>query len=173
MGNINFKIRLKDFFILDFNYKFDENIFSDLMNDVDVESFSANVKERSKVKIAIHNSYKEMFIIMDTNIQEIIDLKDLSINERFKGKEFILKSLDISVKFNFSLELDNPNISLEGFSEDDEFMNIFQENLKQTALEACRYNIVNIIKQISSIDYNQCINLKFPQINISEIKIKD
>ncbi|WP_242295037.1 MULTISPECIES: hypothetical protein [Bacillus cereus group] len=176
MRNFNFEIQLENYIITDLNYKFDENILPFLANKLSKENKDINefdlvtqVNDQNSIKIAIHKDLKEMFIIMDTRVREIIDLTEYPYQDYFDDEEIILKSVDVSMKFNFTLETEKEFPS--NLSDNERFMNEFQIHLEKVIMEICRYHMINIVRNMTALDYNQPIRLEFPKVKIENIEI--
>lgn len=175
--NLNFKIQLKDYIITDLNYKFDENIFPLLASEfskINKESTEfdllTKVTDQNTMQVAIHTGLKEVVIKIDTRVKEHVDLTELSHHEYFDDKEFILKSLDISMKFNFVLEYENdlpPNLS-----ENEEFINELGVRLENSIIDICRHHMIITIRNLTSLDNNPPFTLEFPEFKLDDIEIR-
>lgn len=168
---ITIKSILENFSIQEFNYKFNDSVISVILNDIEnkhgkeiTESFDikTDIEEKSSIQIGVHNELKKMFVVIDTSVQEIIDGKN--VHEEDSEDRYTLKTLDISVKFNFLLE--SKEESSIGLSDNNHFMEKLQEHIEVRIIEDCRINMVNIIKQLTSIDYQQSIKLNFPENSV-------
>ncbi|CAH1220545.1 hypothetical protein [Paenibacillus sp. JJ-223] len=176
MESIRFKTQLKSYIITDLNYKFDENVLPFLkerLSDLNKEGGTTESLFRSEdhhtMQLAIHKELNNIIVTMDTRVKEYIDLDTLSDGEEFEDKEFILKSLDVSIVFNFDLEYEN-EIPV-GLIENNDFVENMKAQLERTILEICRHHMVITVKSISALDYSPSIELDFPELELDDIKI--
>ncbi|EKN70406.1 hypothetical protein P9E76_00385 [Schinkia azotoformans] len=177
MQNLNFEIELEKYTITDLNYKFDENILSFLASELsefnkddnEIDLLGGEIRDQNTIKVAIHKDLKEMFIIIDTRIEECIDFATLPVEISLEDKEFILRSLDISMKFQYSLKFDNDVPS--NLSENEKFMNELQVRLENTIINNCRHHMVFLVRNLTTLDYNRPIKLEFPKFKLENIEI--
>lgn len=181
MKLINVKTQLESFIITDLNYKYNESIFSFFIKqlkdveDLNTESkeayqFASNIKEKTSIKIAIHPAFEDLLVIMDTQVQEVIDTEPF--HELIENPEevYVLKDLEISIEFRFSLDIPEVDLSALKDTQDDFKKNIVNK-LKKSATELCRQQMMETIKSLTSLDYNKSIRIDPPtseiEINIS------
>ncbi len=164
MNHVKLISKLKNYIITDINYRFEEAVFGKLAKQIDnlgeIE-VSGNIQDKYTVKVGVHNDLKEYFILMDT---KVIEKLDTSILPKEFSEEMIIRTIDISVRFNFDI------ISSDNFNESDEKMkkktiDNLHEEIKKKVVDICSYQVVNIISNITSLDDNQKIKLDYPVLN--------
>lgn len=170
MTNMSYELQLKNYVITDLNYHFDEDISSSIAHklsehgDLSIDQFESQIEDQNSIKVLINKSLEEVIVIMDTRIKEEIDFEEL-LHEKF-----ILKALDVTIRFSFLLkceQMPSPEIL-----EEDEFAQNLMKLLESSILDICRHTMVTTVRNITTLDYNYPLNIDFPMKVVQDIQVK-
>ncbi|MEK4649476.1 hypothetical protein MKY22_16330 [Exiguobacterium sp. FSL W8-0210] len=154
---------LNKFVISNINYQF-RNDVSDIKKlipdisheDLEEHDFNSKVIQDNSIKLATHRDLDELFVELDIRVKEEIDLSDFTREEL----SFIVKSIDLSVRFYFDINLDE---NLKSYEKNEEFIEFVRETIMEKVVDISINQSIDIIKRLSSLDHSEVLELSFPK----------
>lgn len=139
---MNIKATQTHFFIEELNYK---THFPKNMVDPDNREI---INQSTKGKLGIHKDFNNCYFEMSTDIETYFEDSEENVPYR---------NLTLTVTYFYDLELPSEvNIEVET---EDLYLQI-KESLDKYVLNYCRQNVKELVRQITSIDYQPALSLE-------------
>lgn len=139
------KVTQTHFFIEELNYKtyFPSDMFNSTSNKKET------INQSTKAKVGVHKNFTNFYFEISTDLETYFKDEDTGEEEKYR-------SLTLTVSFFYDLELP---LDLKVVEDENALYLELKDSLNKYILDHCRQQMREIVRQVTSIDYQSSLLL--------------